>query len=34
VASADGRFVSITEMRGIPDTERDVLRLVYEHVIG
>ncbi|MBR0566556.1 hypothetical protein J5J83_10565 [Azoarcus sp. L1K30] len=34
VASAQGRFVSITEMRGIPDTERDVLRLVYEHVIG
>lgn len=34
VAGADGRFVSITETRGIPDTERDVLRLVYEHVIG
>lgn len=34
VAAADGRFVSITEMKGIPDTERDVLRLVYEHVIG
>lgn len=34
VGGADGRFVSITETRGIPDTERDVLRLVYEHVIG
>ncbi|PKO59046.1 MAG: hypothetical protein CVU25_03090 [Betaproteobacteria bacterium HGW-Betaproteobacteria-19] len=32
--SAQGRFVSITETRGIPDPERDVLRLVYEHVIG
>jgi len=34
VAAVDGRFVSITEIGGIPATERDVLRLVYEHVIG
>ncbi|PTD97657.1 hypothetical protein [Pseudothauera lacus] len=34
VAAADGRFVTLTEIRGLPDTERDVLRLVYEHVLG
>lgn len=34
VAGAHGRFVSITEIRGIPEGERDLLRLVYEHVIG
>lgn len=34
VASAEGRFVTLTEIRDIPDTERDVLRLVYEHVLG
>ena len=34
VAEADGRFVGLTEIRGIPDTERDVLRLIYEHMIG
>ena len=34
VAAAEGRFVTLTEIRGLPDTERDVLRLVYEHVLG
>lgn len=34
IAGAHGRFVTLTEIRGIPDTERDVLRLVYEHMIG
>lgn len=34
LAAVDGRFVGLTEIRGIPDTERDVLRLVYEHMIG
>ncbi|THF59368.1 hypothetical protein [Pseudothauera rhizosphaerae] len=34
VTAAEGRFVTLTEIRGIPDTERDVLRLVYEHVLG
>ena len=34
VSAADGRFITLTEIRGIPDTERDVLRLVYEHMIG
>lgn len=31
---AGGRFIQLTELQGIPDTERDVLRLVYEHVLG
>ncbi|MFN3988431.1 MAG: hypothetical protein ACK4KV_23390 [Rhodocyclaceae bacterium] len=31
---ANGRFITLTEIRGLPDTERDVLRLVYEHMIG
>lgn len=34
LALAGGRFVTLTEIKGIPDTERDTLRLVYEHVIG
>lgn len=33
VAAAQGRFVTLTDIRGLPDTERDVLRLVYEHVL-
>jgi hypothetical protein len=29
-----GAFVALTELRGIPDTERDMMRSVYEHVLG
>lgn len=31
---AGGRFITLTEIKGIPDTEREMLRLVYEHMIG
>ncbi|QDF95708.1 hypothetical protein CJ010_03645 [Azoarcus sp. DD4] len=34
VEQAGGRFVLLTELQGIPDTERDVMRSVYEHVLG
>ncbi len=34
LSAAGGRFASLTELAGIPDTERDVMRLVYEHVLG
>lgn len=34
VEQAGGRFVLLTELQGIPDTERDVMRAVYEHLLG
>jgi hypothetical protein len=34
VDKAGGRFALLTELAGIPDTERDVMRDVYEHILG
>jgi hypothetical protein len=34
LAAAGGRFATLTELIGIPATERDVMRLVYEHILG
>lgn len=34
VEAAGGRFVLLTELHGIPDPERDLMRAVYEHVLG
>lgn len=34
VEAAGGRFVLLTELHGIPTPERDLMRAVYEHVLG
>ena len=33
-AAVGGRFVAITEARGLGSSEREVLRLAYAHVLG
>lgn len=34
VEAAGGRFIAITEARGLPQVELDVLRRAYEHILG
>lgn len=34
LAAAGGRFATLTELAGIPPAEREVMRLVYEHILG